>query len=522
MELPLKSIALTIVIVTVLTWAWRVLNWVWLRPKKLEKFLRQQGLKGNSYRLLFGDLKENFIELKEAKARPLSLDDDIAIRVNPFLHKLVNDYGKNSFMWFGPTPRVNIMNPDQIKAIFTRINDFQKVNSIPLARLLIVGLATLEGEKWAKHRKLINPAFHQEKLKLMLPAFYLSCIEIITKWEKQMSVEGSSELDVWPYLANLTSDVISRTAFGSSYEEGRRIFQLQAELAELTMQVFRSVHIPGWRFLPTKRNRRMKEIDKEIRASLMGIIKNREKAMKAGEAANDDLLGILMETSFREIEEHGNNKNVGFSMNDVIEECKLFYFAGQETTSVLLNWTMVLLSKHQDWQERARQEVLQVFGNNKPNYDGLNHLKIVQMILYEVLRLYPPVTALSRAVLKETKLGNLTLPAGVQIGLPMILVHQDPELWGDDAVEFKPERFAEGISKAAKNQVSYFPFALGPRICVGQNFALVEAKMATAMILQNYSFELSPSYVHAPTAVPTLHPELGTQLILRKLWCKNN
>lgn len=93
MELPLKSIALTIVIVTVLTWAWRVLNWVWLRPKKLEKFLRQQGLKGNSYRLLFGDLKENSIELKEAKARPLSLDDDIAIRVNPFLHKLVNDYG---------------------------------------------------------------------------------------------------------------------------------------------------------------------------------------------------------------------------------------------------------------------------------------------------------------------------------------------------------------------------------------------------------------------------------------------
>ncbi|KAH9723611.1 cytochrome P450 72A15 [Citrus sinensis] len=482
MELPLKSIALTIVIVTVLTWAWRVLNWVWLRPKKLEKFLRQQGLKGNSYRLLFGDLKENFIELKEAKARPLSLDDDIAIRVNPFLHKLVNDYGM----------------------------------------LLIVGLATLEGEKWAKHRKLINPAFHQEKLKLMLPAFYLSCIEIITKWEKQMSVEGSSELDVWPYLANLTGDVISRTAFGSSYEEGRRIFQLQAELAELTMQVFRSVHIPGWRFLPTKRNRRMKEIDKEIRASLMGIIKNREKAMKAGEAANDDLLGILMETSFREIEEHGNNKNVGFSMNDVIEECKLFYFAGQETTSVLLNWTMVLLSKHQDWQERARQEVLQVFGNNKPNYDGLNHLKIVQMILYEVLRLYPPVTVLSRSVLKETKLGNLTLPAGVQIGLPMILVHQDPELWGYDAVEFKPERFAEGISKAAKNQVSYFPFALGPRICVGQNFALVEAKMAMAMILQNYSFELSPSYVHAPTAVPTLHPELGTQLILRKLRCKNN
>lgn len=122
----------------------------------------------------------------------------------------------------------------------------------------------------------------------------------------------------------------------------------------------------------------MKEIDKELRASLLGIIKNREKAMIAGEAAKDDLLGILMDSNFREIEEHGNNKNTGITINDVIEECKLFYFAGQETTSVLLVWTLVLLSMHQDWQARAREEVFRFFGNNKPNYDGLNHLKIVR------------------------------------------------------------------------------------------------------------------------------------------------
>jgi len=121
----------------------------------------------------------------------------------------------------------------------------------------------------------------------------------------------------------------------------------------------------------------MKAIDMEIKASLMDIINNREKALKAGEAVKNDLLDILLESNRKEIQEHGNKKNVGMNIEDVIAECKLFYFAGQETTSSLLVWTMILLSMYPDWQTRAREEVLQVFGNQKPNFDGLNHLKIV-------------------------------------------------------------------------------------------------------------------------------------------------
>jgi len=120
----------------------------------------------------------------------------------------------------------------------------------------------------------------------------------------------------------------------------------------------------------------MKEIDREIRKVLHGIIKKRERAFIDGEGSNDDLLGLLVESNMRE--SNGNAK-LGMSTDDMIEECKLFYFAGMETTSVLLTWTLIVLSMHPEWQEQAREEVLNHFGRGRPDFDSLNRLKIVSM-----------------------------------------------------------------------------------------------------------------------------------------------
>ena len=123
-------------------------------------------------------------------------------------------------------------------------------------------------------------------------------------------------------------------------------------------------------------------MNSEIQKLLKGIIDKRKKAMEAGEPAKDDLLGILMDSSMKELQRFGSPKQqLGMSYQDMIDECKLFYFAGQETTSVLLVWTMILLSKYQDWQTRAREEILATFGDNQPNFDGLQHLKIVSNVV---------------------------------------------------------------------------------------------------------------------------------------------
>ncbi|KAI3778602.1 hypothetical protein L2E82_07982 [Cichorium intybus] len=157
--------SMTVIIVLL---SWRILDRLWFKPKKIEKFLRAQGLKGNSYRFIFGDLKEMAKMTRKANSKPIDLKDDIIPRVLPFVHKSVAAYGKICFTWMGPKLMIQVTEPAMIKEILGDYYKFQKSRGgNPLIRKLMKGLIDAEGDQWVKHRKIINPAFHIEKLKHM-------------------------------------------------------------------------------------------------------------------------------------------------------------------------------------------------------------------------------------------------------------------------------------------------------------------------------------------------------------------
>ncbi|XP_022728887.1 cytochrome P450 72A15-like [Durio zibethinus] len=486
---------------------------IWLKPKLQERLLKQQGIRGRPYKLLVGDMKEFVRQITEAWSKPINLTHQIVPRVDPFTLDNVQKYGKVSFCWAGTRPRLIIKDTELMKEVLAnKQGHFQKPPLNPIILILSRGLTTLEGEQWSKRRRMINPAFHLEKLKGMIPVFSVSCGQMIEQWKKMASLQSSYEIDVWPELQKLTADAISRTAFGSSYEEGKKIFHLQKELISLTLEAMQSLYIPGFRFIPTKKNQRRKKLDKDITSMLRNVIQMKENGMRTGQTRADDLLGMLLQHN----NQCANGAEGGMTTEDVIEECKQFYLAGQETTASWLTWAIIVLALHPEWQEKAREEVLQVCGK-EPDFEAISHLKIVSIPLHEVLRLYPPVIALYQHANKDTKIKEISLPAGVDITLPILLINHDPELWGDDAEEFKPERFSEGVSKASKDQLAFFPFGWGTRTSIGQNFAMLEAKVALAMILQHFSFKLSPSYSHAPYTVMTLQPQHGAQIILHQI-----
>ncbi|XP_004298349.1 PREDICTED: cytochrome P450 CYP749A22-like [Fragaria vesca subsp. vesca] len=486
---------------------------LWWTPVRLQNMMALQGIKGPSYRLLYGNATEITNMKKEAMSRPISLSHDIFSHVQPHIHAWTKSYGKNFLQWYGVKPVLVVTEPELCKEILNNKDGVyvKPKPSIVVKKLFGDSVAMTEGEKWAKLRKLSNHAFHGESLRNMFPDMIASAEAMVERWKHH---EGN-EIEVFEEFRLLTSEVISRTAFGSSYLEGKKIFEMLMRLSSIIVRNLFGIRFPGMsKLFRTSDDIESEKVEKGIRNSIMEIVKKREKEAKAGEedSFGKDFLGLLLKAH------HATNDKQMISVDELLEECKTFYFAGQETTNTLLAWTTLLLALHPEWQEEARNEVLQFFGKEPPTYDGIAKLKTMSMIINETLRLYPPAILLARKVSREVRLGKILVPANVELLVPTLALHHEPQLWGEEVELFKPERFSEGIAKATNdNMAAFMPFGLGPRICVGFNFAALEAKIAMSMILQRYSFTLSPGYVHSPFQYVTVRPQNGVQVILHPL-----
>ncbi|XXG54334.1 hypothetical protein AAC387_Pa03g2243 [Persea americana] len=518
------SMLLVILQLLLLSILWKLFSFLVWRPYTLTKWFAKQGIRGPSYSLVSGCLEEIKNLRRDASETVMdTYSNDIIPRVQPHYHKWVSLYGETFFYWHGTEPRVFICKPEQAKEVLSnKFGFYPKPKATPaLVALLGKGLVFVEGLDWVRHRRAVSPAFNVDKIKMMTERMAACTLSKLNEWqEKLIEAKGKCvEMDMNVEFKQLTADIISHTAFGTSFMEGKEVFEIQMELLERLIASSAGIVVPGIQYLPTRWNIRTWILKRRLRNSLKNIIVNRLKSKVDGRSDTsygDDLLGLMMGLSTTE---SSNKQDSGLELNmdEIMDECKTFFLAGHETTSYLLTWTMFLLSINKEWQEKLREEVLREFGMGIPYSDKLGKLKLVNMVLLETLRLYGPAITLSRKASKEMKLGNLTIPKDTHITIPPAIIHRNKKYWGEDANEFNPMRFAKGVKNAAEHPNALIAFSIGPRACIGQNFAMTEGKMVMALILQRFSISLSPNYKHAPTDRITLQPQYGLPILLKPL-----
>ncbi|KAG4958592.1 hypothetical protein JHK82_035286 [Glycine max] len=493
MAMVILTTLLVIFVTVLLKVAYDTISCYWLTPMRIRKIMERQGVHGPKPRFLIG----NIIDMTSLVSRAVSQDmktinHDIVGRLLPHFVAWSNQYGKRFLYWNGTEPRLCLTDTEMIKEFLSKYSttsgkSWQQQQGTK--HFIGRGLLMANGEEWRHQRHMVAPAFMGDRLKSYAGHMVECTKDMLQSLQNALEV-GQSEVEIGDCFTELTADIISRTEFGTSYQKGKQIFYLLTQLQSRVAQATRHLFFPGSRFFPSKYNREIKSMKMEVERLLMEIIESRKDCVEMGRSNSygNDLLGILLD----EIKKEGGTLNLQL----VMDECKTFFFAGHETTALLLTWTAMLLASNPHWQDKVRAEV-----------------KELHMVINESMRLYPPATLLPRMAFKDIELGDLHIPKGLSIWIPVLAIHHSEELWGKDANEFNPERFASRSFMPGR----FIPFASGPRNCVGQTFAIMEAKIILAMLISRFSFTISENYRHAPVVVLTIKPKYGVQVCLKPL-----
>ncbi|XP_025623362.1 cytochrome P450 714A1 isoform X1 [Arachis hypogaea] len=508
----------------------------WSKSQRIRRKLRMQGVKGpppSSF--LHGNLPDIHRINKSAHQQAKSVhtdshDDDhhhqerdFTASLFPYFEHWRKQYGLVYTYSTGMKQHLYVNQPELV----TEMNKIMTLElgkpthiTKNLAPLLGNGILRANGLSWAHQRKLVAAEFFIDKVKGMVGLMIESAQPLLTKWEKLIEEEEAiAEVEVDGDLRSLAADVISRVCFGHSYSKGKQVFSklrfMQKTMSKHGTFLF---GIKGFcrdklNFGRKKENKvSMKEMETEIESLIWELVEERKRECSEKSNLEKDLMQLLLEAAA--IDE-GLPKNFGKQF--IVDNCKNIYFAGHETIAITASWCLMLLAKYPDWQTRIRDEVVELFPSGIPDADSLPLLKTLNMVIQEVLRLYPPAAFVSREAYEDIQIGNLNVPKGVCLWTLIPTMNRDPENWGPDANEFKPERFSEGLSKACKYPQAYVPFGLGPRLCLGKNFAIVQLKVVLALIISKFSFTLSPSYKHSPKYRMIIEPGYGVHILIRKI-----
>ncbi|RVW74960.1 Cytochrome P450 714C2 [Vitis vinifera] len=456
MEAFTVKLFISIALVGVLGLFFRLYNALVVKPKKLRSILRNQGISGPPPSFLLGNIRE--IKESQSTAVKDSCTDthNCAAALFPFFEKWRNKYGQVFMFSLGNTQILHVNQPDIVKEITTCTSlDFGKPSyqHRELGPLLGQGILTSNGAVWAHNRKslLLNCTWIRSRYDYGMIGLITESVDTLLKtWRSMIEAEGGiADIRIDEHMRSFSGDVISRACFGSSYTKGEEIFlRLRALQEAMSKKIF--LDIPGMRYVPTKHNRDVWELEKDVRNLILKVVSGREELA----AHEKDLLQMVLEGA----------KNSDLSQeaidNFIVDNCKNIYLAGYETTAVSAEWCLMLLAANPDWQARVREEVVEICKGRTPDADMIRKMKQMTMVIHESLRLYPPVAVVSREALADMKFGGIHVPKGVNVWSLVVTLHTDPENWGPDALKFNPERFANGITGACKLPHLYMPFGL--------------------------------------------------------------
>jgi cytochrome P450 len=361
--------------------------------------------------------------------------------------------------------------------------------------LLGDGLLTSEGDFWRRQRRIAAPAFHNRRIAEFVTTMAACTQSLLARWGKRRG-----PFDLSAEMMALSLDIIARTMFSTEVSaDVEAIRKLTRVVVSLRPSLLDLIGLPEW--LPRYQPRAYREAIAAFNALMTRFLSERAD----GQAERGDLLSLLLSARDAETGEGMSEKQLRSGMLTIFQ-------AGHETTSNALTWTFCLLAQNPEAEARLHEEIDRVLGGRAPTYADLGELKWTRMVIEETMRLYPPAHSIGRSAIGEDELGGMRVRPGAHITISIFVVHRNPNLWPDPE-RFDPERFAPA-NVGQRHRFAYLPFGGGPRICIGNSFAMAEAQVALATIAQRYRLRLAPGRVVEPIGLITLRPKDGMWMTL--------